>query len=110
MMSGLSALLSQLNTGKYFPYKNATPRSSVSLGLLYDLGVIGSGAALGGGDTSALEAKIAALEQKVDGLQAELDTLTTELGLHENNGEHWTQEQIDARVDAYIKANSGSTP
>ena len=126
-MTSLPALLQTLNAGKYFPYKNATPRSSVSLGLLYDLGVIGTGVVAGGADVSALEAKITALEKKVDDLQQELDGFTagtnykcdqlavktqdqqkeidqnkTELALHINNGEHWTAQQIDERINAIV--------
>ena len=126
-MSGFAALLSSDLVRKHFPLRNATPRSSVSLQLLYDLGVIGKGAAAGTGDLSGLEAKVAALEAKVDALQTELDDFTagtnykcdqlatatqqqrqdidqnkTELALHVNNGEHWTGQQIDERVNAIV--------
>jgi peptidoglycan hydrolase CwlO-like protein len=134
-MSGLAALLNSDVVTKYFPFRNATPRSSVSIQLLYDLGVIGSNSVAGVGDVSALEAKLKALEDKVDALQAELDTFTlgtnykcdqlaiktidqqkeidqsktklseveTELVLHKNNGEHWTAQQIDERINAIVK-------
>ena len=126
-MSGLAALLNSDVVNKYFPFRNATPRSSVSLQLLYDLGVIGSNSVPGVGDVSALEAKLQALEAKHDALQAELDSFTsgtnykcdqlaiktidqqkeidqtkTELALHANNGEHWTAQQIDERINAIV--------
>ena len=126
-MSGLAALLNSDVVNKYFPFRNATPRSSVSLQLLYDLGVIGSNSVAGVGDVSALEAKLKALEAKVDALQEELDNFTAgtnykcdqlatatqaqrkdidenkaELALHANNGEHWTGQQIDDRINAIV--------
>ena len=63
----MAGLVSFLNSGpvqKYFPFKNATPRSSVSLALLYDLGVLGSNAVAGVGDLSDLEKKVANLEAR----------------------------------------------
>jgi hypothetical protein len=126
-MSGLAALLNSDVVQKYFPFRNATPRSSVSLQLLYDLGVIGSNSVAGVGDLSVLEAKVAALETKLTALQDELDNFTagtnykcdqlaiatqqqrqdidqgkTDLALHVNNGEHWTAQQIDERVNAIV--------
>ena len=169
----MAGLVSFLNSGpvqKYFPFKNATPRSSVSLALLYDLGVLGSNAVAGVGDLSDLEKKIANLEArdvqreaevakmkedikaidaglvqvklrtdsntraidetilpKLEALQQELDDFTagtnykcdqlalatqqqrkdidenkTELALHANNGEHWTGQQIDDRINAIV--------
>jgi len=126
----MAGLVSFLNSGpvqKYFPFKNATPRSSVSLALLYDLGVLGSNSVAGVGDLTELEKKVAALEAKLGALQQELDDFTagtnykidqvalatqqqrqdidqnkTELALHANNGEHWTGQQIDDRINAIV--------
>ena len=176
-MSGLAALLNSDVVQKYFPFRNATPRSSVSIQLLYDLGVIGSNAVAGVGDLTEIERKVANLEArdlereaevaklredvraidrglvevklkcdsntkaidetilpKLEALQQELDTFTsgtnykcdqlaiktieqqkeidqnktklseveTELVLHKNNGEHWTAQQIDERINAIV--------
>ena len=169
-MSGLSAFVNSVSRGKYFPFRNATPRSSVSLQLLYDLGVIGSNSVAGIGDLTELERKIANLEArdlereaevakmkedirsidaglvkvtlrtdsntraidetitpKLDAIQTELDEFTagtnykcdqlatatqeqrkdidqnkTDLALHVNNGEHWTAQQIDDRINAIV--------
>jgi len=126
-MSGLSAFVNSVSKGKYFPFKNATPRSSVSLQLLYDLGVLGSNNVAGVGDIGALEAQIKALEAKLDAIQTELDDFTagtnykcdqlaiatqqqrkdidqnkTDLALHVNNGEHWTGQAIDDRINAIV--------
>ena len=169
-MSGLSAFVQNASKSKYFPFRNATPRSAVSLQLLYDLGVVGSNSVAGVGDISDLEKKIANLEArdverekevaklkedvrsldaglvqvtlkcdsntkaidntilpKLQALQQELDDFTagtnykidqvalatqqqrqdidqnkTELALHANNGEHWTGQQIDDRINAIV--------
>ena len=147
-MSGLAALLNSDVVRKYFPFRNATPRSSVSLQLLYDLGVVGSSVVPGAGDVSALEARIAKLETElvthetaignvqaelvthetaINDVQTELNTFTsgtnykcdqlaiktidqqkeidqnkTDLALHVNNGEHWTGQQIDDRINAIV--------
>jgi len=169
-MAGLASFLNSGPVQKYFPFKNATPRSSVSLALLYDLGVAGSNKVAGVGDLSDLEKKIANLEArdvqreaevakmkedikaidaglvqvklrtdsntraidetilpKLEALQQELDDFTagtnykcdqlalatqqqrkdidenkTELALHANNGEHWTGQQIDDRINAIV--------
>ena len=140
-MAGLASFLNSGPVQKYFPFKNATPRSSVSLALLYDLGVLGSNSVAGVGDLTDLEKKIAnleardlqrekevaALEAKLGALQQELDDFTagtnykidqvalatqqqrqdidqnkTELALHANNGEHWTGQQIDDRINAIV--------
>ena len=126
-MAGLVSFLNSDPVQKYFPFKNATPRSSVSLALLYDLGVLGSNSVAGVGDLTELEKKVAALEANIDALQQELDGFTsgtnykidqvalatqqqrqdidqnkTELALHANNGEHWTGQQIDDRINAIV--------
>ena len=169
-MAGLASFLNSGPVQKYFPFRNATPRSSVSLALLYDLGVAGSNKVAGVGDLSEIEKKIANLEArdvareaevkklsdavyalqaevisqgfkvqgntkaidetilpKLDALQQELDDFTagtnykcdqlalatqqqrqdidqtkTELALHVNNGEHWTGQQIDDRINAIV--------
>ena len=126
-MAGLASFLNSGPVQKYFPFKNATPRSSVSLALLYDLGVLGSNSVAGVGDLTEVENKVAALEAKIDALQQELDDFTagtnykcdqlalatqqqrqdidqnkTELALHANNGEHWTGQQIDDRINAIV--------
>ena len=126
-MAGLVSFLNSDPVQKYFPFKNATPRSSVSLALLYDLGVLGSNSVAGVGDLTELEKKVAALEAKLGALQQELDDFTagtnykidqvalatqqqrqdidqnkTELALHANNGEHWTGQQIDDRINAIV--------
>ena len=126
-MSGLSAFVNSVSKSKYFPFKNATPRSAVSLNLLYDLGVMGSNSVAGVGDVSALEAQVKALEAKLDATQTELDDFTagtnykcdqlaaatqeqrkdidqnkTDLALHVNNGEHWTAQAIDERINAIV--------
>ena len=169
-MAGLASFLNSGPVQKYFPFRNATPRSSVSLALLYDLGVLGSNAVAGVGDLTELERKVANLEArdlqreaevaklkedvrsldaglvqvtlkcdsntkaidntilpKLQALQQELDDFTagtnykcdqlalatqqqrqdidqnkTELALHVNNGEHWTGQQIDDRINAIV--------
>lgn len=49
--------------------------------------------------TSALERRIVTLEEEVTRLQAELS-------LHENNGLHWTGQQIDQRAQSLIDTSS----
>ena len=41
---------------------------------------------------AALQARVAVLEQK-------LAALETEFGLHDNNGKHWTGQEIDTRAE-----------
>ena len=126
-MAGLASFLNSSPVQKYFPFRNATSRSSVSLGLLYDLGILGSNRVAGVGDLSDLEKKTATLEAKINALQQELDDFTagtnykcdqlaiatqqqrndidqnkTDLALHVNNGEHWTGQQIDERINAIV--------
>ena len=169
-MSGLTAFVSSVSRSKYFPFRNATPRSKVSLQLLYDLGVLGSNSVAGIGDLADLERKVANLEARdlereaevaklkedvrsidrgiveiklktdsntraideiilprLDAIQTELDDFTagtnykcdqlalatqqqrkdidqnkTDLALHANNGEHWTGQAIDDRINAIV--------
>lgn len=48
------------------------------------------------------------LETRIDALEQEITRLQTELNLHEHNGLHWTEQQIDQRAQSLIDASSSN--
>lgn len=69
---------------KWFPYGYVGPRQSVPVGLLEECLTVPSA---GSGSSTA----------EVDALKARIDALEATVGLHENNGQHWTEAEI-ARI------------
>ncbi len=82
---------------RWFPY-GYTNRNSVSLGLFSEV-YSESG---GGQGIADLEIQVASLLTITSDLATELDEVKAALALHENNGKHWTQAEIDGRADVKV--------
>ncbi len=82
---------------RWFPY-GWKKNSSVSLGLFSDVySESGSGQ-----DVADLQAQVATLLTVTGDMATELDEVKAALALHENNGKHWTQAEIDGRADVKV--------
>ncbi len=86
---------------RWFPY-GYKDRSSVSLGLFAEAFNESGGGPDYGPDIAALQGQVAALQAEATALRTQLDETKNELALHENNGKHWTESEIDGRADVKV--------